>query len=174
VNNKSGTEGILRCSFCHKSQDAVAKLISSPRDYPRAYICDECVAVCNSILKDDLNRLYARTTKGSNGNGRSELDYKSLLRNRAGFSTPHPTVPAVVKKLLSLDTPVSGRIFEIALLLGLIIGAAYVKNSVKDTTVQFAAALVLVFGALILFILLALLVAVVVRGASETRPKDEK
>jgi predicted membrane protein len=80
----------------------------------------------------------------------------------------------VVNKLLSLDTPVSGRIFEIALLLGLIIGAAYVKNSVKDTTVQFAAALVLMFGALILFIMLAVLVAVVVRGASETRPKDEK
>ena len=43
----------LRCSFCHKTQEAVAKLISSPSDYPRAYICDECVAVCNSILDDD-------------------------------------------------------------------------------------------------------------------------
>jgi len=53
VKNKSGSEEILRCSFCHKSQDAVAKLISSPSDYPRAYICDECVAVCNSILEDD-------------------------------------------------------------------------------------------------------------------------
>jgi ATP-dependent Clp protease ATP-binding subunit ClpX len=53
VKNKSGTDEILRCSFCHKSQDAVAKLISSPSDYPRAYICDECVAVCNSILEDD-------------------------------------------------------------------------------------------------------------------------
>jgi ATP-dependent Clp protease ATP-binding subunit ClpX len=31
----------------------VAKLISSPTDYPRAYICDECVGVCNSILEDD-------------------------------------------------------------------------------------------------------------------------
>jgi ATP-dependent Clp protease ATP-binding subunit ClpX len=53
VKSKSGTDEILRCSFCHKSQDAVAKLISSPSDYPRAYICDECVAVCNSILEDD-------------------------------------------------------------------------------------------------------------------------
>ncbi len=44
---------MMRCSFCHKAQDAVAKLISSPSDYPRAYICDECVAVCNSILEDD-------------------------------------------------------------------------------------------------------------------------
>jgi ATP-dependent Clp protease ATP-binding subunit ClpX len=49
---RTGSEE-LRCSFCHKSQDVVGKLISSPSDYPRAYICDECIAVCNSILEDD-------------------------------------------------------------------------------------------------------------------------
>jgi ATP-dependent Clp protease ATP-binding subunit ClpX len=48
-----GSDEPLRCSFCHKSQDVVGKLISSPSDYPRAYICDECIAVCNSILEDD-------------------------------------------------------------------------------------------------------------------------
>ena len=53
MRSRTGTEEVLKCSFCHKSQDAVAKLISSPSDYPRAYICDECVAVCNSILEDD-------------------------------------------------------------------------------------------------------------------------
>ena len=53
MKTRSGSEEMLRCSFCHKSQDAVAKLISSPSDYPRAYICDECVQVCNSILEDD-------------------------------------------------------------------------------------------------------------------------
>src|SRR5438309_3200889 len=53
---------MLRCSFCHKSQDAVAKLISSPSDYPRAYICDECVAVCNSILEDDRTATPPATT----------------------------------------------------------------------------------------------------------------
>jgi ATP-dependent Clp protease ATP-binding subunit ClpX len=37
----------------------VAKLISSPSDYPRAYICDECVAVCNSILEDDRTESHA-------------------------------------------------------------------------------------------------------------------
>jgi len=62
VKNRSGTEEILRCSFCHKSQDAVAKLISSPSDYPRAYICDECVAVCNSILEDDRASTPAAST----------------------------------------------------------------------------------------------------------------
>ena len=53
MKTRTGPEDTLRCSFCHKSQDAVAKLISSPSDYPRAYICDECVGVCNSILEDD-------------------------------------------------------------------------------------------------------------------------
>ena len=62
MKNRSGSEEILRCSFCHKSQDAVAKLISSPSDYPRAYICDECVAVCNSILEDDRTTTPAATT----------------------------------------------------------------------------------------------------------------
>ena len=48
-----GLDEALRCSFCHKSQDAVGKLISSPSEFPRAYICDECIGVCNSILEDD-------------------------------------------------------------------------------------------------------------------------
>src|SRR5579884_2790357 len=59
MKTRSGSEESLRCSFCHKSQDAVAKLISSPSDYPRAYICDECVAVCNSILEDDRTESHA-------------------------------------------------------------------------------------------------------------------
>ena len=43
----------LRCSFCHKSQQNAGKLIGSPSDYPKAYICDECISVCASILEDD-------------------------------------------------------------------------------------------------------------------------
>ena len=47
------SDEILRCSFCQKTQDTVGKLISSPGDHPRAYICDECVAICNTILEED-------------------------------------------------------------------------------------------------------------------------
>jgi ClpX C4-type zinc finger len=43
----------LRCSFCKKGQNNVGKLISSPSNYPRAYICDECVAICVAIIEDD-------------------------------------------------------------------------------------------------------------------------
>jgi ATP-dependent Clp protease ATP-binding subunit ClpX len=62
MKTRTGPEDTLRCSFCHKSQDAVAKLISSPSDYPRAYICDECVGVCNSILEDDRGEAHPTTS----------------------------------------------------------------------------------------------------------------
>ena len=62
MRTRTGSDEVLRCSFCHKSQDAVAKLISSPTDYPRAYICDECVAVCNSILEDDRTETETAVT----------------------------------------------------------------------------------------------------------------
>ena len=62
MRTRTGNDEVLRCSFCHKSQDAVAKLISSPTDYPRAYICDECVGVCNSILEDDRGEGHPSST----------------------------------------------------------------------------------------------------------------
>ena len=61
---RPGTGELLHCSFCQKPQDAVAKLISSPGDHVRAYICDECVAVCNGILEEDRgDRAPAAPTK---------------------------------------------------------------------------------------------------------------
>jgi hypothetical protein len=49
-----GSDDSLRCSFCHKRQDKVSKLISNQSSFqPRAYICDECIAVCCAILDDD-------------------------------------------------------------------------------------------------------------------------
>ncbi len=50
---KLNTDEPLRCSFCHKTQEQVEKLISSPSDYPRAYICNECVGVCEQILEEE-------------------------------------------------------------------------------------------------------------------------
>ena len=38
----------LKCSFCGKSKDEVAKIIAGPS----ANICDECVARCNEILDE--------------------------------------------------------------------------------------------------------------------------
>src|ERR1700691_5663084 len=50
---KLSTDEPLRCSFCHKTQEQVEKLISSPSDYQRAYICNECVNVCDQILEEE-------------------------------------------------------------------------------------------------------------------------
>ena len=52
ANNKGS--GNLSCSFCGKSQKEVKKLIAGPT----VYICDECIAVCNSILEDDRNEAW--------------------------------------------------------------------------------------------------------------------
>jgi ATP-dependent Clp protease ATP-binding subunit ClpX len=42
----------------------VGKLVSSPGEHPRAYICDECVAICNTILEEDHEeRLPSLQTK---------------------------------------------------------------------------------------------------------------
>jgi ATP-dependent Clp protease ATP-binding subunit ClpX len=44
----------LRCSFCNKPQEKVEKLIANRKETPAtAYICNECVAVCVLILKED-------------------------------------------------------------------------------------------------------------------------
>jgi ATP-dependent Clp protease ATP-binding subunit ClpX len=47
-SNDSGK--ILYCSFCGKSQHEVRKLIAGPS----VYICDECVELCNDIIREEL------------------------------------------------------------------------------------------------------------------------
>ncbi len=42
-----------RCSFCHKPQDAVRRLIASRDEGPRSYICNECVVVCKDIIDQE-------------------------------------------------------------------------------------------------------------------------
>ncbi|QVQ26799.1 hypothetical protein HLG70_28965 [Achromobacter deleyi] len=39
----------LYCSFCHKSQHEVSKLIAGPK----VLICDECIELCNEIIAED-------------------------------------------------------------------------------------------------------------------------
>ena len=45
-------EELVRCSFCGKTQAQVQKLIAGPNG---AYICDECVSVCNEIIEEELD-----------------------------------------------------------------------------------------------------------------------
>jgi len=50
TDNKDQEEKKLFCSFCGKNQSEVKKLIAGPS----VYICDECVSLCNDIIKEDL------------------------------------------------------------------------------------------------------------------------
>jgi ATP-dependent Clp protease ATP-binding subunit ClpX len=50
--DKKGSSGekTLYCSFCGKSQHEVKKLIAGPS----VFICDECIDLCNEIIRDEL------------------------------------------------------------------------------------------------------------------------
>jgi len=43
----------LRCSFCHKPQDQVRKLIAGPN----VYICDECIDLCSEIIDEEFSQV---------------------------------------------------------------------------------------------------------------------
>ena len=53
-SNKQGKSGdgdrLLYCSFCGKSQHEVRKLIAGPS----VFICDECVELCNDIIREEI------------------------------------------------------------------------------------------------------------------------
>ena len=49
TKNEDG-ERLLYCSFCGKSQHEVRKLIAGPS----VFICDECVALCNDIIEEEV------------------------------------------------------------------------------------------------------------------------
>lgn len=53
----------LRCSFCNKTQDEVRKLIAGLN----VYICDECVELCNEILKEDGEGEINEATEAGHG-----------------------------------------------------------------------------------------------------------
>ncbi|MCH9799319.1 MAG: ATP-dependent Clp protease ATP-binding subunit ClpX [Methylophilaceae bacterium] len=59
---KSEDEKLLYCSFCGKSQHEVKKLIAGPS----VFICDECVDLCNDIIKEEVTSLSdIKTTEKS-------------------------------------------------------------------------------------------------------------
>ena len=46
-------EEIPRCSFCNRTQEQVDALISNPSERSKqVFICNQCVAACNSVLEE--------------------------------------------------------------------------------------------------------------------------
>ena len=60
ADGKGKDEGgkLLYCSFCGKNQNEVRKLIAGPS----VYICDECVDLCNDIIREEVLEADAEPT----------------------------------------------------------------------------------------------------------------
>ena len=50
--DSQGGAGMLFCSFCGKNQNEVRKLVAGPT----AYICDECIELCRSIVEEEYDK----------------------------------------------------------------------------------------------------------------------
>ena len=68
----SSSEKLLYCSFCGKSQHEVKKLIAGPS----VFICDECIDLCNEIIRDEA----AATDKDATAATRSDLPTPHEIR----------------------------------------------------------------------------------------------
>nr|MBL8454541.1 ATP-dependent Clp protease ATP-binding subunit ClpX [Zoogloeaceae bacterium] len=60
AEKKSGNEKLLYCSFCGKSQHEVRKLIAGPS----VFICDECIELCNDIIRDEIGERASAESTG--------------------------------------------------------------------------------------------------------------
>lgn len=56
--NKHDDGKLLYCSFCGKSQHEVRKLIAGPS----VFICDECVDLCNDIIREEMQETADEAT----------------------------------------------------------------------------------------------------------------
>jgi ATP-dependent Clp protease ATP-binding subunit ClpX len=55
----SNNKPLMKCSFCEKSQNEVKKLVAGAT----GYICDECIILCNEVIKDDLTKSASKDNK---------------------------------------------------------------------------------------------------------------
>jgi ATP-dependent Clp protease ATP-binding subunit ClpX len=60
-HNSDGDNKLLYCSFCGKSQHEVRKLIAGPS----VFICDECVELCNDIIREEIKEISPKQKQDS-------------------------------------------------------------------------------------------------------------
>lgn len=72
---KNDEEYSLRCSFCHKRQEDVRKLIAGPSN---VCICDECIEACRTLLIEEDN-IYPRAYSSYKTNLYTPVEIKSFL-----------------------------------------------------------------------------------------------
>ncbi len=61
MSDKEDDSKLLYCSFCGKSQNEVRKLIAGPS----VYVCDECVELCNDIIREEQEESEEATAESS-------------------------------------------------------------------------------------------------------------
>ena len=71
----NSSDKTLYCSFCGKSQHEVKKLIAGPS----VFICDECIDLCNEIIRDELPAETA--ARDARGDLPTPLEIKNNLDN---------------------------------------------------------------------------------------------
>ncbi len=76
---KKGASGekTLFCSFCGKSQHEVKKLIAGPS----VFVCDECIELCNEIIRDELPAVAADEARKARGDLPTPAEIKANLDN---------------------------------------------------------------------------------------------
>jgi ATP-dependent Clp protease ATP-binding subunit ClpX len=89
MSDKPGSEKLLYCSFCGKSQHEVRKLIAGPS----VFICDECIELCNDIIREE-----SQSEQGSKGT-RSDLPVPHEIR---GILDQYVIGQEQAKKILSV------------------------------------------------------------------------
>ncbi len=74
---KKGASGekTLFCSFCGKSQHEVKKLIAGPS----VFVCDECIELCNEIIRDELPVIAADEARKARGDLPTPAEIKANL-----------------------------------------------------------------------------------------------
>jgi ATP-dependent Clp protease ATP-binding subunit ClpX len=71
--DKGSGDKLLYCSFCGKSQHEVRKLIAGPS----VFICDECVELCNDIIREEIQQ--ADNQKGANSDLPTPHEISAIL-----------------------------------------------------------------------------------------------
>ena len=71
----TGNDKTLYCSFCGKSQHEVKKLIAGPS----VFVCDECIELCNEIIRDELPATKDKDARDGKGELPTPSEIKSNL-----------------------------------------------------------------------------------------------
>ena len=79
VTDTKESNKLLHCSFCGKNQNEVNKLIAGPS----VFVCDECVDLCNEIIRDELEEKSIKMVTNMISSVRKNLFFKN--RNSCTF-----------------------------------------------------------------------------------------